>query len=1053
MLTKNLLIFLILLIEFFGLRAQTTQAHEFVPAILPQSPEAASFSKFGNYDVNLFTGVPIIGIPIYEIKVGEITVPIGINYHASGIKVTDWGSWVGLGFSLDAGGSISRRIMGQPDDQASNYLSGVHPVKDVSTLNLATDSDLYYVRMIQEGIYDGEPDIFSYNFYGKSGQFVFNQNNGYKPIIIPYDPITISLSGGQFDINDERGVNYQFHDGEYSKFFDVNTTIQGTSTWVLTSIISANKQDTVSFSYTMRSGQVDADIRDLIILNDNVYNNPPYQDYTSDLGTAYTDNISTTVSERKIQQITFPNGKVVFDASVSDRLDAFTGQKSLSDIKIYSLDKSSGSYIILKTVNLYQSYFVNSVDNSKRLRLDSLAICDNGGNVIEKYKFNYNTSVQLPDKPSRARDYWGYYNGKQNNTLVPQNTQVPWQSTTSSTSSNITIGSTIANGREPDSSYMQAYMLQRIYFPTGGYTDFEYETNKYLQPPYTIKYAGGLRIKSIKSYDGTNPNPIIKNYRYGSAECGYGRANFKLGNYFFQTTQNNQYFTRQAGGGCDLLTDTKRVRVFSSSPSIEIEPYDGSPVAYDTVSEYVGDPTTNVGKTIFIYNDHPDVLNTTMMTGKPVLTTYFEHRGQVIDKLVYSNTGHGYQLIEETQNIYTYFPEAFTYNLGIVASKTLVSDSYLGFDVALPSYNNRGACNYSDTYNFQYVNYAIRTDDNRLTQTKKIMYDQNNPAISLVSTTNFYYDNLANLQVTRVYTVNSLGDSIKIFRKYPHDYSASAPYSTMVSRNNINKIIQETKYKAATQLTQQTNNYADMGNGNYLTDSVTLQISSNPVETRANFTSYDPRGNILEMQKTRDMKLSYIWDYQKFYPVAEVKNAAQNQIAYTSFESNGTGNWSFSNPIFSPEGITGNQSFILNSTNSISYYFLNGGINFIISYWSKDGQLTIGGVTVVTSATGITKNGWTYYESIITANTGNNLTLTASSGKTIDELRLYPAGALMTTRTYSPLIGMTSQCSENNTVTYYIYDKYGRLKFVKDADGNILKTTEYHYQGNSNTGL
>jgi hypothetical protein len=58
---------------------------------------------------------------------------------------------------------------------------------------------------------------------------------------------------------------------------------------------------------------------------------------------------------------------------------------------------------------------------------------------------------------------------------------------------------------------------------------------------------------------------------------------------------------------------------------------------------------------------------------------------------------------------------------------------------------------------------------------------------------------------------------------------------------------------------------------------------------------------------------------------------------------------------------------------------------------------------------------------------------------------LYPRNAMMTTYTYSPLIGMTSQCGYDNKISYYEYDAFNRLTLIRDQDNKILKKICYNY--------
>jgi YD repeat-containing protein len=121
---------------------------------------------------------------------------------------------------------------------------------------------------------------------------------------------------------------------------------------------------------------------------------------------------------------------------------------------------------------------------------------------------------------------------------------------------------------------------------------------------------------------------------------------------------------------------------------------------------------------------------------------------------------------------------------------------------------------------------------------------------------------------------------------------------------------------------------------------------------------------------------------------------------------------------------------------------LNSGDTYIVSYWSSTGSnYTVTG-TISSTKTGATIGGWTYVEHEITGASSVSVSGTGS----IDELRLYPKGALMTTYTYLPLAGVTSQCDAGNHITYYEYDSLGRLTQVKDEKRKILKTLDYRYK-------
>lgn len=95
-------------------------------SVIPPSPEVSSLMKYLDIPVSPFTGQPDITLPIYTVREGSLEVPISISYHGGGIKVDELPGIIGLGWSLNAGGCVSRTVHGLPDELNKGGSYGVH---------------------------------------------------------------------------------------------------------------------------------------------------------------------------------------------------------------------------------------------------------------------------------------------------------------------------------------------------------------------------------------------------------------------------------------------------------------------------------------------------------------------------------------------------------------------------------------------------------------------------------------------------------------------------------------------------------------------------------------------------------------------------------------------------------------------------------------------------------------------------------------------------------------------------------------------------------------
>lgn len=216
----------------------------------------------------------------------------------------------------------------------------------------------------------------------------------------------------------------------------------------------------------------------------------------------------------------------------------------------------------------------------------------------------------------------------------------------------------------------------------------------------------------------------------------------------------------------------------------------------------------------------------------------------------------------------------------------------------------------------------------------------------------------------------------------------------------------------------------------------------NPAYKEIQKFTYDADGNHIGMKDEGNHMVTNIYDYNDKYVIASVVNAEpiSDKPAYSSFEiDNSFGGWTLtgSEMYVSTAAVTGARSFNLTSYSSFSAA-LNTAKPYRLSFWSTN-IITITNSTLVKSVPTI--NGFTYYEYNINPGAA---TVTVNGTAYIDELRIYPQTSRMRTVTYDPLIGKTSECDENNRITYYEYDNNSRLRFIKDEHRDIIKMYEYN---------
>lgn len=1093
--------FFILLLNYVFAQ-EVNDYNDFTPSIFHNSPNVSQMKLYMDQGINHSNGGQNISIPIYTIKDGNITLPITINYTANGIKVDQEATNVGLGWSLNYGGLVTREIRSIIDDcKLHNNFGGViystTHLEDIYNLPLWQLNQLNESREI-----DNELDLFSYNIGNSSGEFIFDQNSNKFIELekslnkIEFKAVTSNGRIHEFTITDSNGTKYIFGNtlpnlgGNYvetnnrmvygSNFINPATYPEpiGATSWYIRKIedIMGNS---ITFEY-LKNFDVE------------YYNRIPEISHKGIMGlnSIYTKSV---VNEIVISKIKFKNGEINFNYDLNR--DDLKNSKGLKSIEINEKLENSNFPTLIQKYELQHSYFdyeikqgpshPNADLNLKRLKLNKVLIKDIISNVINDYQFEYD-HTPLPPKFSNSKDYWGGYNGVNNSRLVPPVTII-----------NTNLGGFL-DARVPlldkdiernvDKDYVAAGMLTKIKYPTGGYTKYYYEPNTISDFVYLDEFnilPEYLHVKNVK-------NPYkLKEFKFTS------NANFpgyqlctkeEISPYIYNI--NCQFTIENELQSSILLKDILNISCpsgavtdwdFDSYPPYDdggvcifrepkLKNLDGTPMenwitaqpgSYILSVRYNGNPEFLTNNTAWFWTDFkvkvdesPDIR---VVGGLRVYKVEnYESDGKLASLKEYTyefddfSSGKGilpkFAIYQSYMigNLIDYFQEDKQIFYMSDSNLNPFANGNVSYAKVKETFKNiNDSSSYSKLYTFSNSIYRynvlyIRPSEFFLNNysymdtkwNSKLDFEESlglNSTVSLISNTNILEQNTAKtiFSGSRVIDLGmSMEDKI-ISGRYIIDYHHFSSYSRLHKVENLEKfengeITNSINYKFLGDnplLISETSTNNSLGE----TIKTTYEYPQDlPTKPQANALILANRISEPLVVKTfngstqlSEQETEYAYFSGKILPkfVYSKKGggitSADKRITYDEYDEKG----------------------------NLLQYRLENGIPVSI-IWGYNGQYPIAKIEGA-NYTQVSP----FVNALQTASNDGSLSVTSFNG-----LRASLSDSMVTGYVYKPLIGVTAIVQPNGLSETYHYDSAGRLEYVKDHNGSILKKIDYNYK-------
>ncbi|CAM1351046.1 hypothetical protein [Tenacibaculum halocynthiae] len=976
---KNIFTLYIVLLSVLIVNAQ-----DFKPM---KSPGVTTFLNANYLPVNESTGKIDVKIPIYTIKLDGLSIPISLSYDTGGVKVDAPASSVGLNWTLNASGLISKEIIGTHDLKTKFIKNDIVPSPPGYVYTkYGYLSHLFEVSNIPviEGFRDGRPDLFYVMAPGLSTKFTHKKNgeafeisnnvnkieSAFSKLSSPYNKESNKYNF-KFKIKSNKGFVYSFKERETYQSFQISRS-QNSTKYPLT--------DNLIFP-VWSENLTDKQAEELF----NNFRKHPYfiEDDTEDLGLVHLSSIKSPMSKKRVEyfyentfivdnnrriertldkfnvvsqvnyehdfsktktlkKIVFPQGVIDFYYD-SNRLDV-RGGKILKKIEIRN---NQGNFI--KGVVFEHDYF-NSIENCSnnycyRLRLNSVKFLDKDKKVMPGYSFEYNTG-KLPKRFSVDQDFMGYYNGTSSineKQYFPKSYYKAGQGKKSIIPFPFTGYTMLPGGnasKVPNINYTKAASLSKITYPTGGVTKFNFELNTFNFQGTTVN-SGGLRLKSQELYNKQIlQKKILYEYTLENGKSSGSITNLPL--FMGAKTDNFGYkpVTKQVSNTKLELTNGAYV-TYSRVKSREVN----NGYTINTYTNAVDYPNF----TPSTYSLHGNTSNTNWLNdaiGKGYLLDiyrdYSVKRSRLLTSKVYNENN---VLITSKENEYKYFEyNSFNIDQRIItfypnlAYSTGTNTGFAKFTSVLPS----------ESFNLKKTTQKKYSSQGVIKSEKQYIYDVNRPFVKE--------------------SLNIIGDGEIIKEKslYPFDLEVlSNPNVLKLKELNILTPVKTFVYENNTLLATSETILEDFGNDKILPKATKSSRGIAPLKVKKEFHNYDIRGNLTEYSDNYGTHVTVLWGYRYQHKIAEIIGANLSEVLVA---------------------------------------------------------LNINNLDVLQNLS------------------NNELKIKLNS------LRAALPNAQVYSYIHTPLEGTNEITSPNGKTKYFSYDTFHRLNLVKDKDNNIVSRNTYNYK-------